>query len=75
MGDDKISPSGFLTVAYFYHLGCVSLPSDLLRNKPELYLKRHLLFAALSFLSFLLVLSRLGRVIAESVFRLLFAQG
>ena len=30
MGDDKISPSGFLTVAYFYHLGCVSLPSDLL---------------------------------------------
>ena len=25
MGDDKISPSGFLTVAYFYHLGCVCL--------------------------------------------------
>ena len=25
MGDDKISPSGFLTVAYFYHLGCASL--------------------------------------------------
>ena len=24
MGDDKISPSGFLTVAYFYHLGCVA---------------------------------------------------
>ena len=25
MGDDKISPSGFLTVAYFYHLGCAAL--------------------------------------------------
>ena len=40
MGDDKISPSGFLTVAYFYHLGCAlslaSFYSSLLELAPVL---------------------------------------
>ena len=59
MGDDKISPSGFLTVAYFYHLGCVCLAlasfySSLLELPPVL-LHALLICLRLSLLSFLLV--------------------
>ena len=67
MGDDKISPSGFLTVAYFYHLGCVCLAlasfyssllhSSLLELPPVLLRVFPLvdLSAPLSLLPFLLV--------------------